>query len=59
MNAWQNIFRQSRVNDGVYQGDKLPAQNWQWPTGTWFQKRLRYLRKGNRHEGNLLEMSSR
>jgi hypothetical protein len=27
MNAWQNIFRQSRVNDGVYLGDKLPAQN--------------------------------
>jgi hypothetical protein len=59
MNAWQNIFRQSRVNDGVYLGDKLPAQIWQWPSGTWFQKRLRYLRKGNRYEGNLLEMSSR
>ncbi len=49
MNAWQNIFGQSRVNSGRYLGDRLPTQNWRWPSGTWFQSRLRYLRKGNRY----------
>ena len=46
MNSWELIFRQSRVNRGSYYGDRLPAQNWHWPRGTWFQRRLRYLRKG-------------
>jgi hypothetical protein len=59
MNAWENIFEQSRVNNGLYLGDGLPAQNWQWPSGTWFQKRLRYLRKGNGYDGNLREVNSR
>jgi hypothetical protein len=59
MNAWKNIFEQSRVNNGLYQGDGLPAQNWQWPSGTWFQKRLRYLRKGKGYDGNSLGMNSR
>jgi hypothetical protein len=44
MNSWEWIFRQSRVNDGAYDGDRLPVQNWDWPRGTWFQERLRYLR---------------
>lgn len=44
MTPWQLIFRQSRVNNGPYYGDSLPAQNWDWPQGTWFQERLRYLR---------------
>jgi hypothetical protein len=46
MNSWELIFRQSRVNLGSYDGDRLPAQNWHWPRGTWFQRRLRYLRNG-------------
>lgn len=45
MNAWRNIFEQSRVNNARYLGDRLPAHNWRWPSDTWFQSRLRYLRK--------------
>lgn len=44
MSPWQLIFRQSRVNNGIYDGDRLPAQIWDWPQGTWLQERLRYLR---------------
>ena len=44
MNTWESIFRQSRVNNGIYNGDALPGQNWRWPDGTWFQARVRYLR---------------
>ncbi|MGE5219909.1 MAG: hypothetical protein ACM3SP_23150 [Chloroflexota bacterium] len=44
MQAWESIFRQSRVNNGIYDGDSLPRHNWRWPEGTWFQARLRYLR---------------
>jgi hypothetical protein len=44
MSPWQLIFRQSRVNNAPYYGDNLPAQNWDWPQGTWLQERLRYLR---------------
>jgi hypothetical protein len=45
VSSWQLIFQQSKVNNGAYDGDRLPAQNWHWPQGTWLQKRLRYLRK--------------
>jgi hypothetical protein len=45
MNSWQLIFLQSRANHGAYHGNKLPAQIWDWPQGTWFQKRRRYLRE--------------
>jgi hypothetical protein len=56
MNSWELIFRQSRVNLGSYDGDRLPTQNWHWPRGTWFQTRLRYLRKGGgRYFGALPE----
>jgi hypothetical protein len=44
MNGWQQIFLQSKVNNGAYYGELLPAQNWDWPEETWFQKRLRHLR---------------
>jgi hypothetical protein len=44
MTSWQLIFLQSRVNDSAYTGDSLRAQSWDWPQGTWFQERLRYLR---------------
>lgn len=57
MNAWQIIFQQSRVNNGLYIGDALPAQNWQWPSGTWVQNRLRYLRKSNRYGGSSPEVN--
>ena len=52
-NAWELIFRQSRVNNGAYDGEQLPAQNWNWPRGTWFQRRLRYLRRGNEYSKEL------
>ena len=48
MNSWQLIFLQSRANSGAYSGDRLPAQNWHWPQGTWFQKRRSYLRARQR-----------
>jgi hypothetical protein len=54
MGSWQQIFEQSRVNNGAYDGDRLPAQNWHWPEGTWFQTRLRNLRRGNGTTKNLL-----
>jgi hypothetical protein len=33
------------VNNAPYYGDNLPAQNWDWPRGTWLQERRRYLRR--------------
>lgn len=47
MSSWQLIFQQSKVNNGAYDGDRLPAQSWHWPRGTWLQTRLRYLRESN------------
>ena len=46
MNSWELIFIQSRANNAPYDGDRLPGNNWQWPKDTWFQTRLRYLRRG-------------
>jgi hypothetical protein len=45
MSYWQIVFLQSKVNSGPYDGDRLPRQNWDWPQQTWFQDRLRYIRK--------------
>jgi len=50
MSNWQLIFRQSRVNEGIYYGDRLPGNNWQWPQGTWLQTRLRTMRSGLRRK---------
>jgi len=60
MNSWEWIFRQSKVNDGGYDGERLTVQNWDWPRDTWLQKRLRYLRRGNgRHSRELTEETLR
>jgi hypothetical protein len=48
MSYWQLIFLQSKVNRGAYDGDRLPRQNWDWPRQTWFQERLRSIRKTQR-----------
>jgi hypothetical protein len=48
MTSWELIFLQSKVNNGGYDGDHLPAQNWHWPRDTWFQERLYYLRAKRR-----------
>jgi hypothetical protein len=45
MNAWVAVFSQSRANNAPYDGDRLPSQIWQWPADTWFQTRVRYLRR--------------
>ncbi len=45
---WQLIFLQSKVNDCIYDGDRLPANAWSWPEGTWLQARLRYLRENRK-----------
>ena len=54
ISSWQLIFQQSKVNNGVYNGDQFPAQHWEWPRETWFQTRLRYLRKVNRKAAQAL-----
>jgi hypothetical protein len=48
MSAWVTIFNQSPVNNAPYDGDRLPEQIWRWPTETWFQARVRYLRQRNK-----------
>lgn len=46
MNVWQSVFTQSTVNTGrCYDVDDLPYHNWVWPSGTWFQARLDYVRE--------------
>jgi len=44
MSSWESIFFQSPVNSGYYDEDELPQVNWEWPSGTWFQSRLDYVR---------------
>ncbi len=48
MSSWQLIFLQSKVNEGVYEGDRLPPRIWHWPEETWFQRRRAYLRVARR-----------
>ena len=45
MKMWEAVFSQSPVNDGLYNGEKLPQVHWGWPRGTWLQARLDYLRE--------------
>jgi hypothetical protein len=60
MTSWELILLQSRVNHGAYDGNHLPAQNWDWPRGTWFQERLYYLRAGRQQiaQRNSFKMKS-
>ena len=55
MSSWQLIFAQSKVNDARYDGDRLLPQNWHWPKETWFQMRLRDVRKGTQKPGGLTQ----
>jgi len=48
MSSWQLIFSQSKVNNGTYDGDRLVSQSWAWPKETWFQTRLRDMRRATR-----------
>lgn len=50
---WQLIFRQSKVNGGYYRGEELARHRWDWPKGTYLQRRLHKLKlpeRGTRHE---------
>ncbi len=38
---WQLVFSQSRANGAPYRGEQLPGHNWNWPTNTFLQRRLR------------------
>jgi hypothetical protein len=48
MSLWQIIFLRSKVNHARYEGDRLLTSNWNWPKETWFQLRLRDLRRVTR-----------
>jgi hypothetical protein len=37
---WQLVFSQSKVNGAPYSGDQLLGHNWNWPRGTYLQRRL-------------------
>jgi len=37
---WQLVFLQSKVNGAGYSGEALPGRNWNWPKGTYLQRRL-------------------
>jgi len=58
VSSWQLIFQQSKANNGAYYGDRLSAQNWDWPQETWFQpgfrsgNAMRYLNKNNPYSSN-------
>jgi AraC-like DNA-binding protein len=41
---WQQIFQQSPVNGGVYNGEELVQRVFKPATNTWFQKRLDHVR---------------
>ena len=45
MNAWESIFAQSPVNDGIYDEEDLPHLRWDWPSATWLQARRNFLRE--------------
>lgn len=42
--SWLQVFNNSKVNGAPYEGEKLPAQLWCWPTDTYLQRRLREVR---------------
>ena len=44
-NFWQLVFNQSKVNGAEYFGDRLPNHSWDWPKGTFLQKRLNELKR--------------
>jgi hypothetical protein len=56
MKSGRLIFLESKVNNGVYDGDRIPSLSWNWPKGTWFQTRLRYLRS---NENDVMEITVR
>lgn len=45
MSNWEDVFIQSRINGGNYEGDNLPDHKWQWPKDTFLQKKLEELKR--------------
>lgn len=41
LSYWQQIFYNSKLNGGRYDGDELPVSKWEFPRNTWFEQRLR------------------
>lgn len=37
---WQRIFQLSKVNGAEYLGEQLPRVPWNWPKGTFLDRRL-------------------
>lgn len=40
MSYWQCVFSRSVVNGAPYRDSELPLSNWDWPKGTFLQRRL-------------------
>jgi hypothetical protein len=57
LSAWQLIFLQSKVNGAQYRGDEICPYRWDWPGETYFQKRVRYLRRVRMRPLNETSMS--
>jgi hypothetical protein len=38
---WLVIFELARVNGAPYFGEQLPPRPWQWPRGTYLDRKLR------------------
>lgn len=36
---WQLVFLQSKANGARYTGEDLPGRTWEWPKGTYLQRR--------------------
>ena len=47
---WQRVFLQSKVNGAAYNGDALERHKWDWPKGTYFQRRFYRIRHINSAE---------
>lgn len=41
----QRVFLASKVNGALYFGESLGERPWEWPRGTFLQRRLEALRK--------------
>lgn len=49
MNWIEQVIEHSPANGGLYTGHLLEPCAWQWPEGTWLQRRRLALRKEQSH----------
>jgi len=45
LTKYQTIWAQAKSNGTIQDFDGLPAHKWEWPTGTFLQRRLAELRR--------------